>query len=281
MMFFVAVLCISIGLVNSQAYTYNTCGLRPINPDGEKDFDKIVGGAISIPGDWPWSCSMRLNGNHICGGSLISDHWIIGAAHCVSNAAVNNPSSITWACGIHIRTQPASYTQIFSTLRAIRHPQYNAQKIQNDIAIFELTTYATLTDYVLPVCIPNLGEVFTVYTCVATGWGSTFSGGGVSLPHREVSMPVLTDDRCEERFDGSNNMIDPPTQVCAGEEGENKDTCQGDSGGPLVVKETDGLWYCIGLTSWGYGCGDGGIYTRTSAYKDWIEGFTGALPTGV
>ena len=63
-------------------------------------------------------------------------------------------------------------------------------------------------------------------------------------------MPVLTNDRCEERFDGSNDMIDPPTQVCAGEEGEGKDTCQGDSGGSLVVKEPNGLWYNIGITSW-------------------------------
>ncbi len=85
---------------------------------------------------------------------------------------------------------------------------------------------------------------------MATGWGSTVSGGGSSLVHREVSMPVLTDARCEQRFDGSNNMLDPPTQICAGEEGGNKDTCQGDSGGPLVVKYTDGLWYVIGLTSW-------------------------------
>jgi hypothetical protein len=45
------------GLVNSQQYTGNTCGLRPLKPDGEKDFDKIVGGNESMPGDWPWSVS--------------------------------------------------------------------------------------------------------------------------------------------------------------------------------------------------------------------------------
>jgi secreted trypsin-like serine protease len=63
-------------------------------------------------------------------------------------------------------------------------------------------------------------------------------------------MPVLTDARCEQRFDGANNMVDPPTQICAGEVGGNKDTCQGDSGGSLNVRESDGLWYVVGLTSW-------------------------------
>ncbi len=33
----------------------------------------------------------------------------------------------------------APYTQIFTTLKVTRHPSYNGQKIQNDIAIFELT----------------------------------------------------------------------------------------------------------------------------------------------
>jgi len=273
-----AVLCISIGLIHSQ-YTVNSCGKRPLNPNGEQDFDKIVGGVESIPGDWPWSCSLRLNGNHICGGSLIGTKWIISAAHCV-NAVVLNPAAYTWACGIHSRTQSATYTQIFTTLAVTRHPNYNGQKIQNDIAIFELTTTATYTDYVLPVCFPGASDTFAGQTCVATGWGSTVSGGGSATHHREVSMPVLTDARCEQRFDGTNDMINPLTQVCAGEDGFNKDTCQGDSGGPLVVKKANGDWFLIGLTSWGYGCGNGGIYTRLSAFRAWVLSFTGTLPTG-
>ncbi len=65
-------------------------------------------------------------------------------------------------------------------------------------------------------------------------------------------MPVLTDALCRSRFGGTGNpsMIDVLTQVCAGNVGEGKDTCQGDSGGPLVVREADGFWYLVGLTSW-------------------------------
>ena len=46
---------------------------------------------------------------------------------------------------------------------------------------------------------------------------------------------------------------------------------QGDSGGPLVVKLGDNRYYAGGITSWGYGCNDGGVYTRTSFYFDWIS----------
>ena len=32
-----------------------------------------------------------------------------------------------------------------------------------------------------------------------------------------------------------------------------------------------GKWQLGGLTSWGYGCGDGGVYTRVSLYYQWIQ----------
>ena len=45
---------------------------------------------------------------------------------------------------------------------------------------------------------------------------------------------------------------------------------KGDSGGPLVVQNGT-KWYLGGLTSWGYDCGDGGVYTRVSLYYYWIQ----------
>jgi secreted trypsin-like serine protease len=46
---------------------------------------------------------------------------------------------------------------------------------------------------------------------------------------------------------------------------------QGDSGGPLVVQNrTDSKWYLAGITSYGRGCRNGGAYTRTTAFFDWI-----------
>jgi len=152
-MLITAVLCVLIGVVTSQ-WDANTCGQRPLKPDGYvEDYEKIVGGEESTPGDWPWSCSMRVNGRHSCGGSLINNQWIVGAAHCVSA----NPilSSYTWVCGAHNRLNPESWAQIFPTLRVVRHASYSASKIQNDIALFQISsTGITFTDYILPVCFP-------------------------------------------------------------------------------------------------------------------------------
>jgi trypsin len=76
----------------------------------------------------------------------------------------------------------------------------------------------------------------------------------------EVDMPMLSDSACRSKYGLANTA----SQICAGETGGNKDTCQGDSGGPLVAKDSNGRWNVVGITSYGYGCNDGGVYTRVS-----------------
>ena len=50
---------------------------------------------------------------------------------------------------------------------------------------------------------------------------------------------------------------------------------QGDSGGPLIQRDGDGETTVIGIVSWGFNpCGSKGkpsVYTRVSAYVDWIQ----------
>lgn len=64
--------------------------------------------------------------------------------------------------------------------------------------------------------------------------------------------------------------------ICGGNPGE--DTCQGDSGGPLIaIVENDigtQKYTLIGVTSWGYGCGEvnkPGVYAEVADYINWIK----------
>jgi endonuclease G len=57
--------------------------------------------------------------------------------------------------------------------------------------------------------------------------------------------------------------------------GEGYDSCNGDSGGPAYII-VDGQRKVAGLTSRGIKstfrpCGDGGIYTRPDAHKDFLD----------
>lgn len=59
---------------------------------------------------------------------------------------------------------------------------------------------------------------------------------------------------------------------------------QGDSGGPLIYQDRiSGRFQLHGITSWGDGCGEKGkpgVYTRVSAFSDWIQSEIQSKPPG-
>ena len=57
--------------------------------------------------------------------------------------------------------------------------------------------------------------------------------------------------------------------LCSGYPEGGRDTCSGDSGGPLVTLE-DGRFTQIGVTSWGFGCGNPlnpGVFARVTGER--------------
>merc|ERR1712244_77092 len=58
------------------------CGLE--NPNGVED--RIVGGHEAAHHEWPWQVALFVDDAWFCGGSLISDEWVMTAAHCADGA---------------------------------------------------------------------------------------------------------------------------------------------------------------------------------------------------
>ncbi|XP_005391462.1 PREDICTED: putative serine protease 41 [Chinchilla lanigera] len=248
------------------------CGLR-------KGHTLIVGGVASSRGRWPWQAALReVQHRLLCGGSLLNRRWVLSAAHCFARF----PDASKWTVQLGELTLHPSVWNLRAYLHRYRvtdifvHP--GARGYSNDIALLRLASPVTYTKYIQPVCVqasPS-SEFLHRPDCWVTGWGVLHEDLTPLPPPyhlREVQVTIMNNTRC-------NYLLKQPTVLhrveesmfCAGAEGGSTDACRGDSGGPLVC-DLDGLWYQIGIVSWGVGCGRPnrpGVYTNISQHIHWI-----------
>ena len=99
---------------------------------------------------------------------------------------------------------------------------------------------------------------------------------GVSSPVlQEASLKVISNSFCRRTLSnslGRHGAVNETIQICAVH--HRRDSCKGDSGGPLLLKGEASERIQIGIVSYGpRHCGSGlpGVYTRVSAYMDWIK----------
>ncbi|KAG7239116.1 hypothetical protein INR49_029996, partial [Caranx melampygus] len=206
------------------------CGSRP------QYSTRIVGGNISQPGQFPWQVSLHYNSEHLCGGSIITSHWILTAAHCVYGFA--DPSM--WTVHVGITQQLVPGAQSLAVERIIYHARYRPKGLDYDVALMKLA----------------MSLVFS---------------GETSLVLRSATVPLLSTKTCNQP-EVYRGLISS-WMICAGYLEGGVDSCQGDSGGPLACEDLS-VWKLVGATSWGIGCAmrnKPGVYTRITQSLSWIR----------
>ncbi|KAL6474414.1 hypothetical protein MHYP_G00179750 [Metynnis hypsauchen] len=239
------------------------CGVPAVSPV-ITGYARIVNGEEARAHSWPWQVSLQdSTGFHFCGGSLLSQYWVVTAAHC----GVRTSHRVI--LGEHDRSSNAEAIQTLAVGKVIQHPNYNAYTISNDITLVKLASAAQLNTRVSVVCLPTSSDNFAGgLKCVTTGWGLTRYNAANTPPRlQQAALPLLTNSDCQ-RYWGSNiNDV----MICAGASGVS--SCMGDSGGPLVCQKS-GAWTLVGIVSWGSStCSTStpAVYTRVTKFRSWID----------
>jgi len=236
--------------------------------------NRILSGTDAPLSRFDYYVSLNDNdGKGFCGGSLIRlrDHivesdLVLTAAHCVTaeDLSVVNASNITIYNG--------NRDKLVSKVReVVRHPQYNHSIFKHDIALLVLDK---------PIPRNKIGSVRVAETkksdfdnCEIAGWGNTIEynktdGYPNALQYGNASIHQNETGNCDWV-----PYFDPDTKLCTEPVGNGKaSVCDGDSGGPLTCKSnTNGQFYLVGVTSYGWCIKGPSVYTWTTAYLQWIK----------
>ncbi|KAM9299531.1 chymotrypsin-C-like [Gastrophryne carolinensis] len=262
-MFRFLVLAICIG------YAYS-CGVPAVPPK----VSRVVNGEDVVPHSWPWQISLQYQvtsgvWGHTCGGTLISEQWVLTAAHCIS------PRTYRVYLGKHIlQTENEEGSIAISPEKIIVHEQWNSFTIRNDIALIKLAQPVPLSDTIQPSCLPADGAILPQdFPCYVTGWGRLYTNGPSADALQQALLHVVGYATCS-RSEWWGSQV-THNMICAGGDGIVAG-CNGDSGGPLNCSPSGNSWEVHGIFSFGSGLGCNylkkpNVFTRVSAYIAWIN----------
>src|SRR5277367_6001428 len=268
--------------------------------------ERIVGGDPTSQSEWPWQNALYFRGpdGHQyfdCGGSLIAPNWVLTAAHCF--AGTRKPEDwtvVTNIAKISADGIPEGSLQR-KVARVVVHEQYDTETHANDIALLQLAEPLPITTISLQLIGDKTIEG-AVSSVSVVGWGRTrwlqqkkdAQGNSVwidgmtqqqvnpsnfqSPELRKASIPLVDVEKCAKMEQGIKGVLVDARVLCAGLPEGGRDSCQGDSGGPLMSQIDSDHWRQIGVVSVGIHCGEvklPGVYTRVSAFGDWIRGVVG------
>ncbi|VVD00073.1 unnamed protein product [Leptidea sinapis] len=173
----------------------NTCNC------GIQNTRRIVGGQDAGPNEFPMMAGLveyEGQASLICGGVIISNRYVLTAAHCLLGRNYNNLAVIV---GEHDTStgddSPATKGYRLSSITT--HPMFNNNTYDYDIAILKTAQPIQFSQYVSPACLPFKfsNYDFTNQKVIILGWGTLFIGGPRPNVLQKVEVNVISQPSCQ------------------------------------------------------------------------------------
>ncbi|XP_018324128.1 trypsin-7-like [Agrilus planipennis] len=238
------------------------------------DSVRIVGGSNASLNDFPYVVQI-MAGTYFCGGSILSNAWILTAGQCLTDINVTNITIIAGA--LH---EEGVEGVLLKAEELYIHPQYSEPPNDTeagpdyDVGLIKLLQNLTFSDTIRSVQLIDENQQIAPGTnATVVGWGLQSQDVNASYIDvlQAVTVPIISQDECRSTFNLTEEYL-TDRMLCAGYDEGGKDACTGDSGGPMVVNNT-----LIGIISWGRDCAqenNPGVYTNVAAIRQYIRDVT-------
>lgn len=178
---------------------------------------KIVGGDLVKIDIVPYFASVLYKNNHLCGASIISDQWILTAAHCMVDSI---PSNYKIRTGSSRKSKTGAIRKVE---KIIRHPLYDGSTLNYDFMLIKLAQKMQFNKQQKAIPLAPADKVIAEGTDVRTcGFGLTNNALESDEFLRAVVVQVSNQEFCSKAYD---DFINEKTMLCAGSI-ERKDSCQ-------------------------------------------------------
>ncbi|XP_039468818.1 granzyme B(G,H)-like [Oreochromis aureus] len=236
---------------------------------------EIIDGTIVPDNEMLYMASVQdYRGKHICGGFLVSENFVMTAAHCDDHPIVY-PTHVVLG-NHHLRSADKLVIQI---AEKYKHSNYQDVDHGYDIMLLKLSRPVQPNKTIQFIQLPSHEMTLNENEkCQVAGWGKITTRGNVVDDLRVVGVSVISPQNCQnawtQRIPG---YILPTSVICAGGYKTTKGFCQGDSGGPLIWK---GM--AVGIVSYNRAIPETKLgncnypdvpngYTDISKYLNWIR----------
>ena len=261
----------------------------------------IANGVDTTIAQAPWQVALaigtkRSDGSissysRFCAGTLISNQWIVSAAHCFADRTLADNQAYYAIIGQQNLSDSVPLSAFYPISSIVKRSDYDANNFNNDISLIKLSSAINLNtcNGCKVAKWSNNDADSTVNSSVfVAGWGATTTAAAsTTLQSTNLSIVNCVSNSTGSSYTIGNNTPLSTNTICAQSTATPRsDTCPGDSGSGLIGKYGTSNATLVGITSFSIKgtnnssfCNNDpnypGGYTKVSNYCQWIESVTG------